>query len=330
MPIRAFLPQGPTLLSSGVLLGLALPDLADAARPLMPLAIFLIVLGPLLTIDLGAVGAALAKPIPALVLPLAVMVASPLAAAALAGLAGLGTELALAIVLAAAVPPSSGTTAVAQMLGLDGAVPLVATLVSMALAPVTVPLIAAWFGGLSLAPLVLALKLAALVGGAAALALLARRYAAGVLAAHGRLADGITVLALLVFALAAMAGMRAAIGADPALALRCLALAFAVNIGLQLTGALVLPGSFRERVTVGLVLGNRNVGLVWSALGAAASPKLALYFAASQLPIYILPRFVQILCDRQERAPAPVSSPVGKSADAGQPPSSRQPTKART
>ena len=302
LPIRAFLPKGPTLLALGVFLGLGVPPLADAAGPLMPAAIFLIVLGPLLRIDLAAAGAALTRPMPSIVLPLIVMVASPLVAAGLAMLVGLGPDLTLALVLAAAAPPSSGTTAVARMLGLDGTVPLVATLVSMALAPLTVPLAAAWFGGLSLAPLALALKLAGLVGGAAAVALVARRHAAGLLAAWGGLIDGVTVTALIVFALATMAGMRAAIGADPALAVLCLVLAFAANAGLQLMGALVLPGSFRERVTAGLVLGNRNVGLVWSALGAAASPQLALYFAATQLPIYILPRFVQILCDRRERA----------------------------
>lgn len=302
MPLRAILPQGPTLLALGVFLGLALPDLAAAARPLMPAAIFLIVLGPLLRIDRVAVGRALRRPALSLVLPLLAMVASPFLAAALAAFAGLGPDLTLALVLAAAAPPSSGTAAVAGMLGLDAAAPLVATLVAMALAPFTVPVAAAWCGGLSIAPLTLAWKLGLLVGGAAALAVLARRHAAGALAVHGRLVDGIVVAALIVFALATMAGMRTAIAADPGLALRSLALAFATNAGLQVAGALALPGSLRERLAAGLVLGNRNVGLVWSALGTAAGPQLALYFAACQLPIYILPRFLQILSARQERA----------------------------
>jgi BASS family bile acid:Na+ symporter len=53
-------------------------------------------------------------------------------------------------------------------------------------------------------------------------------------------------------------------------------------------------------LTVGLILGNRNVGLVWSALGAAASPRIALYFAATQLPIYILPRLIETLIGRDK------------------------------
>ncbi|POR48592.1 hypothetical protein [Bosea psychrotolerans] len=39
---------------------------------------------------------------------------------------------------------------------------------------------------------------------------------------------------------------------------------------------------------MGLALGNRNVGLVWSALGTGAAPSISLFFAATQLPIYLL------------------------------------------
>ena len=63
---------------------------------------------------------------------------------------------------------------------------------------------------------------------------------------------------------------------------------------------MLLPGDLAQRLTIGLILGNRNVGLVWSALGAAASPRMALYFAATQLPIYILPRVIETLIGREK------------------------------
>ena len=113
--------------------------------------------------------------------------------------------------------------------------------------------------------------------------------------------DGIIVAALLVFAVATMAGIRAQIAADVQAAMLCLVLAFVCNIALQVAGAALLPGTFAQRLTVGLILGNRNVGLVWSALGAAASPRMALYFAATQLPIYILPRLIETLIRRDKR-----------------------------
>jgi BASS family bile acid:Na+ symporter len=92
-----------------------------------------------------------------------------------------------------------------------------------------------------------------------------------------------------------MAGVRAQIEADWQSALLCLAVAFACNLGLQGAGTFLLPGALAERLTIGLILGNRNVGLVWSALGAAASPRMALFFAATQLPIYLTPRLIDLI-----------------------------------
>lgn len=295
------IPRGPTLLALGVLLGLACPALADLVRPLMPATIFVIVLGTLLRVDGKAVVATLRKPSLSVLLPAVVMVACPLAIGIAGHALGLPSEFALAIVLAVSAPPSSGTAAVARMLGLDAAVPLVVTVLSMVLAPVTVPLLAGWFGGLEISALELALRLALLIGGAEGVAFLLRRHAAQVLAARGDVVDGIIVTALVLFAVATMAGIPAQIAADVPAAALCLVLAFACNLALQASGAVLLPGTLPQRLTVGLILGNRNVGLVWSALGAAASPRMALYFAATQFPIYILPRLIETLISRGKR-----------------------------
>lgn len=296
-------PRGPLLLALGVALGLAVPALAEAALPLMSGAIFVIVLGTLLRVDGDALVTALRRPGWALILPAAVMLACPLLAAAGAQLSGLPAELATALVLACAAPPSGGTAAVARMLGLDDAGPLVVTLLSMALAPVTVPLVAHTIGGFTIDPLALGLRLGLLVGSAAVIAVLIRRYAAGPLPRAGRLVDGGVVLSLLVFALSTMAGVQAQILAEPELALFCLALAFAANLAMQLLGVALTPGSLRQRLTVGLTLGNRNVGLVWSGLGASASPPMSLFFAATQLPIYLLPLLIEWLIDIRSSSP---------------------------
>ncbi|MDI4236703.1 hypothetical protein OZ411_28225 [Bradyrhizobium sp. Arg237L] len=295
------IPRGPTLLALGVLLGLVCPALADLVRPLMPITIFVIVLGTLLRVDGEAVVATLRQPSLSVLLPAVVMVACPLAIGVVGHTLGLPPEFALAIVLAVSAPPSSGTAAVARMLGLDGAVPLVVTVLSMVLAPVTVPLLAGWFGGLEISALELAMRLALLIGSAEGVAFLLRRHAAPVLAARGVVVDGIIVTALVLFAVATMAGIRAQIAADVASATFCLALAFGCNVTLQAAGAMLLPGTLPQRLTVGLILGNRNVGLVWSALGVTASPRMALYFAATQFPIYILPRLLEVLISRNKR-----------------------------
>ena len=215
--------------------------------------------------------------------------------------AGCRAELIVALVLSVCAPPSSGTAAVARMLGFDAAIPLAVTLLSMVVAPITVPLIATGFAGLTLDPMALAARLALLVGGAGAAALLLRHQAGARLVQHSRIIDASVLAALLLFAIATMTGVRAQIEAQPAAALICVCLAFACNLALQVLGALLIPGTLAERLTTGLVLGNRNVGLVWSAMGTAVSPMTALFFAATQFPIYMTPRLIEIIVRRRRK-----------------------------
>lgn len=299
------MPRGPSLLIIGVLAGLAFPALADSVRPLMAAAIFVLVLGTFLQVDGAAFRRALRRPLVWLLLPALAMLVCPLAVGLVARGAGFRPELIVALVLSVCAPPSSGTAAVARMLGFDATVPLAVTLLSMALAPVTVPLIAAGFAGLALDPLALAVRLALLVGGAGALALLLRRQAAAQLAQQARIIDAAVLGSLLLFAIATMAGVRAQIAAQPAAAATCVGLAFACNLALQGLGALLTPGNLAARLTSGLVLGNRNVGLVWSAMGAAVSPMTALFFAATQFPIYMTPRLIELLVRREKEQASP-------------------------
>lgn len=298
------MPGGPTWLVIGVVAGLAFPALADAMRPLMAAAIFVLLLGTFLQVDGGALRQALRRPMVSLLLPALAMLACPLLVGFAARGAGCGAELTVALVLSVCAPPSSGTAAVARMLGFDATIPLAVTLLSMGLAPITVPLIAASFTGLALDPLALAARLALLVGGAGAAALLLRHRAYARLAQHSRTVDAAVLASLLVFAIATMAGVRAQIEAQPAAALTCIGLAFACNLALQVLGALLLPGSLAERLTAGLILGNRNVGLVWSAMGVV-SPMTALFFAATQFPIYMTPRLIEIIVGRTQKEKFP-------------------------
>lgn len=295
------MPRGPTLLIIGVLAGLAFPALADVIRPLMAATIFVLVLGTFLRVDGEAFRQALRRPLVSLLLPALAMLVCPLVVGFAAQAAGCRPELTIALVLSVCAPPSSGTAAVARMLRLDATIPLAVTLSSMALAPITVPLIAAWFAGLTLDPLALAARLAALVCGAGGTALLLRRYVGARVVQHSRAIDAAVLAALLLFAVSTMAGVRAQIEAQPAAALTCVGLAFACNLGLQGIGALLMPGGLAERLSTGLTLGNRNVGLVWSAMGTAISPMTVLFFAATQFPIYMTPRLIEMLVRRMRK-----------------------------
>ncbi len=309
--VVALMKLGPSLLAMGVGVGLLWPWLAEQARPAMPFAVFVLVLGTLLRVDTREIGATLRRPMAVMALPLIAMVGCPLVVGALAHGAGLPPEVSVALVLAVAAPPSSGNAAVARMLGLDPALALVATFAAMAIAPLSIPLLAALFGGVSIDPVALAWRLALLIGSAEGVALLLRHRAAALLVRHHTGVDAMVLAGLLVFALSTMAGMQARLLADPATALTAVALAFAVNVALQGVG-LLLPGSVERRATMGLILGNRNVGLVWAVLGATVSPPMALFFAATQLPIYMLPRLLQaVLVRLHGRLPADATQPAG-------------------
>ena len=59
---------------------------------------------------------------------------------------------------------------------------------------------------------------------------------------------------------------------------------------LQLAGGLLFaPLGCRLALTAGLLLGNRNMGLLLVALPAGSDPDIGLFLAVGQIPIYTLP-----------------------------------------
>jgi BASS family bile acid:Na+ symporter len=110
------------------------------------------------------------------------------------------------------------------------------------------------------------------------------------LARCGNAFDMVSVLLLLVFAIAIMDGVMALVAHDPWHVLRFIIAAFIANILLQVlgSGAAAAMGR-RSALTVGFASGNRNMGLLLAVLPAASAPDALLFFAVAQLPVYILP-----------------------------------------
>jgi BASS family bile acid:Na+ symporter len=134
-------------------------------------------------------------------------------------------------------------------------------------------------------------RLAVIIGGAFLSAYLIRRFAGPArVRAAGRQLDGLVVLVMLVFAIAIMDGATAAIQATPEKALVWIIAAFIANPGLQLAGALVFsPLGLRRALTLGLLSGNCNMGLLLASLPPDSDPDVQLFFALAQLPMYTLP-----------------------------------------
>ncbi|MBB4286235.1 hypothetical protein [Roseospira goensis] len=292
------------VLAGGALFGLALPQLSALARPLLaPLVIALLAMA-LLRVRADELVAHLRRPaVTALGAAWLLLGTAPLTALVLDWVGPLDTPgVTAGMVLMAATAPITAAPAIGLMMGLPLPLTLAVTLLATVLAPLTLP-------GLTLALLdmpldleagALAGRLAVVVGGGVALAMIARRLAPpDWRARHARRLDGVAVILLFGFALAIMGAVAEPLTADPLRVLRLIGLSFVVCGGLMVVTALVFaPCGRATALGLGYLASSRNMGLLLAALPAGADPGLALWFALAQFPLYMLPALLRPILGR--------------------------------
>jgi bile acid:Na+ symporter, BASS family len=313
--------HGTWFLAGGLFIGLLLPPLATLLRPALPALIFVLTAATFLGTDWAALAIHARRP-RVLVLQLAWgLVATPVIVALAARLFGLPAGLMQGLVLWAASPPLISVPAIALLLGLDGALALLAMAAGTLLMPFTLPPLVLGLIGLELGLSVpaLTLRLTLFIGGAALVAALVRRVC-GVawLRRHTLELSGLSVLILLLFAIAIMDGVTARLLSEPRAVLLYAATALSASVALQALSFLVFSRLARvPALTIGLVGGNKNMAIVWANLAGAASPELSLFFATVQLPIYVLPALLKPIYRRLGAAPSAEISRSGASAADG-------------
>jgi BASS family bile acid:Na+ symporter len=300
---------GPTALPFGLALGLLVPPLADLARPLFAPSIFAMLVLSMMRVDPGDLAARLRAPLRLALAPAWLLAVTPmLAAGALAALPPLSGELAGAMVLYAASPPVLASVAYAAMLRLDVSLALLAMVSATLLSPIVLPpLVLALIGlELDIAAEALMLRLALLIGGAFAVAMALRRAMGAAAVRRRRQAfDGLIVIVMTVFALSIMEGVAARLLAEPMHVLAVAGAAFGLNLALQASGLATLAFLPRgSAVTLAMMTGHRNMGILMAALGAAADPEVFLYFVLAQIPIYTLPALLRRVYARIAGPPA--------------------------
>jgi len=277
----------------GVFLGLALPSLSTLARPLLAPAVVVLLTATLVRIDWRVMLHHLRRPWSATVIIAWLLIGAPLATAGVLAVLPLPGPLTTALVLMAAAPPILSAAPIAMMLGLDGALALIVALIATLLTPLTVPPLALALLGLELDIGIgqLMLRLAVVVAVAVAAAFAIRQAIGRDRLPHvGRHLDGLVVIVMLVFAVAIMDGVTATLLARPMTVALWLLAAFIANPALQIAGALAFFWLGRRRaLTVGLVSGNCNMGLLLAAFPPGTDTDVVLYFAVAQLPMYMLP-----------------------------------------
>jgi len=215
-----------------------------------------------------------------------------------AGVAEASPGLYFMLVLQLAGPGLMSSPAVAALLGLDVALTLAGLIVTVAVAPLSAWLFTHVFLGAALtSPLMLGLRLALIIAGSALGAAVIRRIAGGAfIEAQAQRIDGLSVLMFMSFAIAAMDGVSAHIATEPLLVAKLTLLAFGLSLGMTAVTTLVFWPAGRSRAfALGVLAGNRNVGLMLAATGFAVSDIAWLYFAVAQFPIYLLPHLMRPL-----------------------------------
>jgi BASS family bile acid:Na+ symporter len=305
--------QGTRAVAASLFIGIIVPPLAALLKPGFAFALFALLCLAFLRVDPVEVRAHFSRPKLIAAAAAWMMLGTPV----LIGLSLLTLDvtdrapgLYIAMILQAAAPPVISAPTLAALMGLDAALSLATLVVCTAVTPLTAPVFAALFIGPSMAipPVALGAKLLAMLGGAAVVAWLVRRVAGqSWIDRQMDSIDGLSVIALFFFAVALMDGVLVSIINEPMKVLALTALSFGLSFGLAaLTTLVFVRLGASQAFALGLAAGNRNMGLMLAAAGAAVPDLTWLYFATAQFPIYLMPAMLKPLARRL--APRPIAS----------------------
>ena len=294
--------RGGTLLAGCIFVGLALPPIAALLRETLTITVAGLMTLVLLRIDLAQVLSYLRRPLLVGALLAWLLLACPLLVFGLVRLAGLDGPLGAAVVIMATGCAATSAPAFARLVGLDASISLVAAVFSTLLVPFTAPPLALGLLGIDLA-----ISIWALMGRLALIVLVPLMVALGIRRVvpartlhdwSGRV-DGTVVLLLVMYGIGVMDGMLAKLLAEPGWVAGGLALAFLGNFGLNLaTAAAFWPAGRRVALAAGLLSGNRNMALYLAVLPAATEPRILLFFALCQFPLFLSPFLLRPVYDR--------------------------------
>jgi BASS family bile acid:Na+ symporter len=299
--------QGTRAIAALVFIGIAVPPIGDVLKPFVTEAVFLLLCISFMRVDISALRDRLKRPS----IVLAATGWTTLAVPLIFGVSCLATgldkhspDLFLGLMLQAVASPMMASPALAALMGLDSTLVLITLVTSTALVPLTAPLFAyAFFGGtLTLSPLTLGLKLFAILAGSLFTAAMIRWIVgAAAIDRHKEAIDGFNILNLFVFVAAVMGTVAGSFLAHPWNAIGLTLFAFAVFFALLGLTALIFRRIGHERaLALGLMVAQRNMGLMLAATDGVLPGLTWLYFALCQFPIYLSPQLLRPITRKLE------------------------------
>ncbi|SFH86821.1 Na+-dependent transporter [Bradyrhizobium sp. cf659] len=297
--------QGTRAVAAIAFIAVAVPPLGALLRPYVTEAIFLLLCISFMRVDLAALHGHLRRPALVAAATAWTTIGVPLIVGLTAHATGLSDSspgLALALMLQGMASPMMAAPALAALMGLDATLVLVTLVTSTALVPFTASLFASLFlgGMLGISPLTLGLKLLGILTASLLAATVIRRlFGAEAIQRHKRPIDGINIVILLVFASAVMGDVATDLLAAPLFAIGVALLAFAVYFTLLTVTTLIFRRVGHERAfAIGLMVSQRNLGLMLAATAGALPATTWLYFALTQFPIHLAPYMLMPIAQR--------------------------------
>lgn len=290
-----------------IFLGLALPQLAAAMRPAIPITIFVFIMLAFARMNLPGIKAVLTAPKRLLIVLAVSCLLPPLVGylfLQLPWFRALDPGIQLAIAIMASAPPLMAAPVYAALLGFENSLALASLVLGMATTPLLAPIFTSLLAGaeVPISPLALAERLFWFVGTGMVGGLILRRVAGTPRLQAVKLElDGLGVLMFFLFAIAAMDGVLDATLQNPLLMLTMLGLScFFCALNFTLAFVLFRPFAFNDRFSAAIGIGLRNMGIVVAPLLAVVPKTTFLYFALAQIPIYVAPVVLKALKARLE------------------------------
>ena len=288
--------HGTGAVAVSMFVGIAVPPLGALVRPYFAETVIVLLVLAFLRVDPAGLREQWSRPRLLVVATAWTMLAVPALTGlglAASGLAAVAPVLMLALTLHVVAPPTFSSPALAALIGLNAALSLALLIVCIGATPLTAPAFVALFAGadVTLSPLALGLRLAAILAGAAAAAAAIRAVAgkAWVERQADRI-DGLSVVALFGFAVALMGNVLENALARPLLVAGLIALSTAISLVLSALTALIFVHAGRDSAfALGHAAGSRNMGLMLAASAGLVPELVWLYVALAQFPIYLLP-----------------------------------------
>ncbi|MCK1654206.1 Na+-dependent transporter [Bradyrhizobium sp. 149] len=297
--------QGTRAVAAVVFIAAAVPPLGVLLRPYVTEAIFVLLCISFMRVDLAAITSHLRRPALVATATAWTMIGVPVIVGLIVHVTGLTARspgLALALMLQSMASPMMASPALAALMGLDATLVLITLVSATALVPFTASLFASLFleGMLSISPLALGLKLLGILAASLLAATVIRWvFGAAAIQRHRPPIDGFNIIILLIFATAIMGDVASDLVSQPVFTIGLALLSFAIYFTLlAITTLLFRRIGYERALALGLMVSQRNLGLMLAATAGALPPTTWLYFAMTQFPIHLAPYMLMPIARR--------------------------------